>query len=69
MQYALITLVPTTLNLYNLTQQAFVETDVPIDTIVDLIIYNGTDPYVPPTNTQLVEVADDATIGSLYVSN
>ena len=73
-QYALITTVPMSLTYSKLVTIAWsgkqgytqVTETVPANTVINIIDYNGTDPYTPHANTQLVTVPDGTQIGDAY---
>lgn len=69
MKWALVCINPMMLSywVYDNDQEQYVWTtaEVPANTIVNIIIYDGVSPYTPPDNTQLMQVDDSLQIGDL----
>jgi hypothetical protein len=68
MKYALISTDATTVWMWvpnndDDQTQTFTEVSVPAGTIINLLEYDGLEPYTPESGLELAEVPDDAKIG------
>ena len=69
MKWALVCIEPMIFSrwVYDETEQQYIWTtsEVPANTITNIINYDGVSPYTPPENNELLEVEDNKQIGDL----
>jgi len=46
-------------------QQIWTTSEMPTNTVMNLVVYDGVSPYTPPDNTVLMQVDDSKQVGDL----
>lgn len=69
MQWAIVCNIPMMLGRWvwneEHTNQDWLYSEVPENTIINLIVYDDASPYTPPDNTRLTQVDDNLQIGDV----